>query len=424
MAVPKLHPGVSRRNAPATAVEIAAWAKAGGRAMHGCGGNLWFRAEGDGKGTWFLRYRFTGNAHALSLGRYPAVTLAAARQKARAALALLDQGTDPASVRDTAPGAAPSAPTFAQVAQEYIAAHAPGWRNAKHRQQWANTLASYAYPVFGGLPVNAVTTDHVLAALRPIWTLKTETAGRLRGRIEIILDAARARGWRTGENPSRWRGHLALLLPPAAKVAKAGHHTALPWQRLPEFMPVLAARAGTSVLALRFVILTAARSGEVRGCTWGEIDWGRATWTVPAERMKSNREHRVPLPAAALAVLAEARAHAPNGDLVFPGVRAQPLSDMTLTALLRRLQWTDDKGDTVTAHGFRSTFRDWCAETTDYPTEVAEMALAHAVANRVEAAYRRGDLFEKRRRLMDDWAAFVTGTDSGVVVPLPARAVS
>jgi integrase len=253
-----------------------------------------------------------------------------------------------------------------------------------------------------------VSTDDVLAVLSPIWTTKTETASRVRGRIEAVLDAAKVRGWREGENPARWRGHLALLLPAKAKVRNVEHHPALNWKHIPQFMRHAAKQRGLVWLAVRFAALTATRSGEVRGARWSEIDLDNATWTIPGSRMKAHGEHRVPLSEAALDVLWQARGGAdPATDgLVFPSSYGGRLSDMSLTMALRRLGWTDPQGNTITLHGFRSSFRDWCGEATSHSDAVAEAALAHTIGNKVQAAYQRGDLFGKRQRLMDDWAAF------------------
>lgn len=299
----------------------------------------------------------------------------------------------------------------------YIAANEAGWRNAKHRAQWVATLEAYAYPHMGDLPAGAVETAHVMAALEPIWREKPETASRLRGRIEAVLDYAKARGWREGENPARWRGHVANMLPARGKVAKVKHHAALPWREIGGFMATLRAGSGLAARALELAILTAARSGEVLNARWSEIDLEEAVWTVPAERMKAGREHRVPLSAPAVALLRELLPlrDAERGDWVFPGARpGRPLSNMALEMLLRRMKRSD-----LTAHGFRSTFRDWCAEQTAFDRDTAEMALAHVVRDKVEAAYRRGDVFEKRRRLMDEWAAFCAKPPaSGEVVPI------
>jgi integrase len=339
----------------------------------------------------------------MGLGGYPDVTLSGAREAARSARALIRAGKDPiAEARAAASALCASRAkevTFEQAAQSYIAAHESGWQNAKHAQQWRNTLAGYAYPKMGALMVRDIELAHVLAVLEPIWAPKTETATRLRGRIEQVLDWATARGYRDGLNPARWRGHLDKLLARPSKVAQVEHHAALPFTEIADFMQRLREAKGMGARALEFAILTAARSGEVRGALWTEIDLDDAIWTVPANRMKMKREHRVPLSPTALTLLSSLPRTAET-DLLFPAPRGGALSDMTLSAVVRRMKVA------AVPHGFRSTFRDWASERTNYPRDVAEMALAHAIGDKVEAAYRRGDLFEKRRRLMADWATF------------------
>ena len=302
--------------------------------------------------------------------------------------------------------------TFKQCAVAYIAAHRETWSNAKHAAQWGSTLENYAYPVMGDMLVRDVSLPHVLAVLEPIWATKTETATRLRGRMESVLDWATVREHRAGLNPARWKGHLDSLLATPGKIAAKEHHSAVPASGMGAFMQALRQQAGTGARALEFAILTAARSGEVRGATWSEIDTEAKVWTIPAARMKMRKEHRVPLSGVAVALLKKLPPME-GTDLVFPAPRAGPLSDMTLTAVLRRM-----KVDAV-PHGFRSTFRDWCAERTNYPRDVAEMALAHAIGDRVETAYRRGDLFDKRTRLMTEWATFCSKVESkGEVVSI------
>jgi integrase len=303
--------------------------------------------------------------------------------------------------------------TFEQCASRYIAAKAPEWKNVKHAAQWTSTLQTYAFPVIGGLLVQDVELPQIKAVLDPIWVAKTETASRLRGRIESVLDWATVNGYRTGLNPARWRGHLDKVLPAPGRIAKPDHHAALPLPEVGAFMKALRSQEGMGALALEFAILTAARSGEVRGATWDEIDLDGAVWTIAGDRMKAGKEHRVPLSAAALAVLSKVPRMA-GTDLVFPAPLGGQLSDMTLTAVTRRMKVA------AVPHGFRSTFRDWCSERTNYPREVVEMALAHAIGDKVEAAYRRGDLFEKRRALMSEWARFcaVAEPSRGAVVSL------
>lgn len=289
--------------------------------------------------------------------------------------------------------------TFDACAAAYIEAQEAAWRNPKHRQQWRNTLSTYASPVFGSLPVQAVDVGLVMKCLEPIWTTKPETASRLRGRIESILDWAAVRGYRRGDNPARWRGHLDKLLPARGKIRQVEHHSALPYSEIAEFLTALRAEEGVAARALEFLVLTATRTGEVIAARWDEVHLKEKVWVVPAVRMKAGREHRVPLSAAALAVLQQMR-EAREGEFIFPGGKAgRPLSNMAMLKVLRRM----DRAD-LTAHGFRSTFRDWAAERTNFPREVAEMALAHTVSDKVEAAYRRGDLFQKRRQLMEAWA--------------------
>jgi integrase len=389
---------------------------------YGDGSGLYLQVRGPTNRSWVYRFKLHGRAHLMGLGTVHDVSLAEAREAAAAARKLVRQGVNPIDQRRAAraDGAVTAGLTFAQVANAYIAAHERSWRNAKHRQQWRNTLDTYADPILGKLSVAQVKVGDVLRVLEPLWQDKTETASRLRGRIEAVLDYATARGWRTGENPARWRGHLDNLLPARSKVAKVEHHAALPWREIGEFVTALAEEEGISALALRFAILTAARTGEVIGTRWYEIDMGEAVWTVPAGRMKAAREHRVPLSESALDVvreMAKLRTNPKVDGFVFPGGRpGKPLSSMALLMLLRRM----GRGE-LTAHGFRSTFRDWCAEATNYPREVAEAALAHTLRDKTEAAYQRGDLMEKRRRLMAEWAAFCARPNvAGEVVALRA----
>lgn len=386
--------------------------------MHGDGGGLWLNVRGEESRSWLFRYTWGKRRREMGLGPYPDVGLAEARTKAQNARRLLREGMDPIAHRkDAAAAAAGAAMTFREVAALYVAAHADGWRNTKHRAQWGSTLDAYAHPVFGDRPIAAVDVGDVMRALEPIWREKPETASRVRGRIEAVLDYAAAREWRAGENPARWKGHLANLLPARARVAKVEHHAALPWAEAGAFMAELDKQAGMAALALRFAILTAARTGEVTGATWTEVDLDGKAWTVPSARMKAGREHRVPLSPAALDVLRAVRlpGDPAPGAFVFPGgVRDKGLSNMAMTAVLRRMGRAD-----LTVHGFRSTFRDWCAEQTAHPREVAEAALAHTLRDKVEAAYRRGDLFERRAVLMAEWAAFLARpAQPAAVVPM------
>jgi integrase len=382
------------------------------------GDGLYLLIKKSGGRFWVFRYKVNGGKlREAGLGRAGeernCVRLSVARDKASILFRQIKDGIDPLAARDAATAAAKAAAQdatakgviFREAARRFIDGHSATWRNPKHAAQWGSTIDAYANPVFGDVPVANVEIAHVLTALEAIWLTKPETANRLRGRIEKVLDFAKAHGWRSGENPAAWKGNLALTLPARSKVRKVEHHAALPWREIGDFIIALRNQPGTGARALRFANFVAARSGEVRGACWREIDLSTATWVIPARRMKGDREHRVPLSEPALAILREMAVTRLTDDadaLVFPGRDLKsPLSDMSLTAVLRRMK----RGD-LTAHGFRSTFRDWVAEATAYPAEVAEMALSHAVGSKVEAAYRRGDLFEKRRRLMDDWGAF------------------
>jgi integrase len=340
----------------------------------------------------------------MGLGRYPEVSLATARVRTFESRQLLAEGIDPIERRVAARAAqrVEDAKTinFDDCARKYIDAHESGWRNAKHRQQWISTLKVYASPVFGKLPAAVIDTGLVMRVLEPLWNEKPVTASRIRGRIESVLDWAKVRGYRTGENPARWRGHLDHLLPITSKVKTVKHYAALPYAEIGALIHDLGEQASVTARALEFLILTASRVAETLNVTWDEIDLDARMWVVPAGRMKAGREHRVPLSDAAIAVLERMQAIR-GGDYVFPGGRkGRPLSQQSLIDLLRRL----DKD--VTSHGFRSSFRDWAAERTNFPREIAEISLAHAVGTAVERAYARSDLFEKRRRLMEDWAAY------------------
>ena len=372
--------------------------------MYGDGGGLWLQVSGKGGKSWVFRYTLKGKSREMGLGPVTTFTLAEARDKALTCRKLCYEGTDPIEMRrgqrqDAAVEAA-KAITFRTCAEGYIEAHKAGWRNDKHAAQWTATLATYAFPVFGDLPVQAVDTGLVLKALEAIWNTKPETATRVRGRIESVLDWAATRDYRRGENPARWKGHLQNLLPKRSKVRKVEHHAALPFKDVPAFMQSVAAQPGVASKLMAFTILTAARTGEALGARWSEIDMDAGIWTVPVERMKAGAEHRVPLSAAALDILAGMQGL--DAEFVFPGGRrGKPLSNMAMLVMLRRMKRED-----LTVHGFRSSFRDWASETTGFPSEVVEMALAHTVESKVERAYRRGDLFEKRRELMAAWASF------------------
>ncbi|MDR3499938.1 MAG: integrase arm-type DNA-binding domain-containing protein [Parvibaculum sp.] len=384
------------------------------------GGGLVLRVKPNGGKFWVMRYSLNHSAREMGLGSVRDVSLKDAREAAGAAHKLLAVGLDPLAQRKAEADAqrldAARAMSFRQCAEAFIKAHSPSWKNPKHRQQWPNSLRDYAFPIFGDLPVADIDTGLVLKALEPIWSTKRETAGRVRGRIEAVLDWAIARGYRQGPNPALWRGHLAHLLATRSK-ATVKHHPALPYADMPAFMMKLRERKGSGARCLEFVILTAARSGEARGATWDEIDLDAAVWIVPGSRMKAGKEHRVPLSDAAIALL-KSMAELREGTLVFPSAkRGKPISDMTMGKTLKGMDRPD-----ITAHGFRSTFRDWVSEQTSYPGEMAEMALAHTIGNKVEAAYRRGDLFEKRRRLMADWADYCSKPRSAGATVTPIRA--
>lgn len=389
--------------------------------MYGDGGGLWLQLSRFGTKSWLFRFTLHGKAREMGLGPVHTISLAEARQEAERCRKLLRQSVDPIEARKAEKASAAlevaQVWTFKACAESYVTAHEVGWRNAKHADQWRNTLAAYAYPLLGALPVQGIDTGLVMKVLEPVWITKTETASRLRGRIEAILDWAAARKYRQGENPARWKGHLDKLLPARSKVQKVIHHPALAYDEMGEFMAALRGQNSVGARGLEFQILCATRTGEAIGARWDEIDLTKQVWTIPAERMKSGREHRVPLSSAALTVLESMAKVRQEGGWVFPGARVgKPLSNMAFLQLLKRM-----KRDDLTAHGFRSTFRDWAAERTAYSREVAEMALAHIVADKVEAAYRRGDLFEKRARLMQDWADFCAKAhaDGGEnVVPL------
>ena len=390
---------------------------------HADGGGLHLLVKPSGARSWVYRFMIAGRTRDVGLGAagQGGMSLADARDEAAALRLKVKAGTDPLAERErvaaqalaTAQAAKVAGTTFRDVAATYIAANEGSWRNDKHRQQWGNTLASYVYPVMGELPVADIGTAHVLQILEPIWNGKAETASRVRGRIETILDSAKARGYRQGENPARWRGHLAQVLPARTRLSR-GHHKAIAYEEVPAFIGALRARAAVAALALEFTILTAACSGEVIGARWSEVDLAKATWTVPADRMKAAKEHRVPLSPRAVAILESLQ---PLGsEWLFPSAKGNNLSGMAMAMLMRCM-----KVD-ATVHGFRSGFRDWAAECTGYAHEVAEMALAHTIENKVERDYRRGDLFDKRRRLMDDWASFCGNLKAagGSVTPIRA----
>lgn len=389
-----------------SALQVSRLLEAGHHAVGGVTG-LYLYVTATGARSWVLRIEVGKKRKHMGLGGFPSVTLAMAREQARMARSEFRAGLDPIAARRKAVSKRLAeqlnAVTFESAAKAYIDAHGDTWKNPKHRAQWSATLATYAFPVIGSLQTAHVTQAHVLAVLEPIWKTKNETAARLRGRIEAVLDWATVRGYREGENPARWKGRLDKLLPAPGKIQKTVHRKALAIDAVQQFMRDLRDKEGVAARALEFVVLTAARSGEVRGVTWSEIDLDAAVWVVPGERMKAGREHRVPLCAQAVELLHKVPRFVGN-ELVFPSPRGKLLSDMALLAVMRRMEV-----DAV-PHGFRSTFRDWVGERTDYPRELAEQALAHTLENKVEAAYRRGDALEKRRTMMQEWSDFLYDT--------------
>jgi len=386
-----------------SAVEVRRHKRPGYHAVGGVPG-LHLQVTSTGARSWILRVMVGNRRRDLGVGGYPETSLAQARERARAVRDQIGQGIDPVAERQAAQTRLQSQRaktiTFDEATRKYLASKTREFKNDKHSAQWRSTLATYANPVIGKLPVNQIELAHVVQILNDIWITKTETATRLRGRIENVLAWATVSGYRTGDNPARWKGNLDAILPKPGKLKNVQHHKALPVAAMPAFMADLRRRAGIAARALEFTILTAARSGEVRGATLGEIDLEAATWTVPAARMKGGREHVVPLCDTAVQILREAPRF-PDCALIFPSPTGKVMSDGTLNAVLKRMH----VGATV--HGFRSTFRDWSAEFTNYPHEVCEMALAHTIPNAVERAYRRGDLLAKRARMMRDWQEFL-----------------
>ena len=362
---------------------------------YGDGANLYLVVSKTGARKWVLRFTWRGKPKEMGLGSAPSVSLADARDRAATARRQIAQGINPIEARKRAN----CIPTFGKVADDVRQSLSEGFRNEKHKAQWKSTLESYAGPL-RAKPVDTVGTDDVLAILKPIWTVKPETASRVRGRIEKVLDAAKARGFRNGENPARWRGHLDHLLPRPSKLAR-GHHAAMPYEDVAGFIAELRKREATAALALELCILTAARSGEVLGMQWSEVDLDKEVWTVPANRMKAGRENRVPLSPRAAVILRQI-GKLKTGEFVFPGqVRNKPLSSMAMEMMLRRMNIQK-----ATVHGFRSSFRDWAGNVSNFPRELVETALAHVVGDKAEQAYRRSDALEKRRQLMDAWAEY------------------
>lgn len=411
---------LARKSKELSALEVSRISSIGYNHVGGVAG-LVMQVSKSGTKSWLMRVTVGGKRREIGMGGYPDVTLAGAREAGRVIREKIKSGIDPvaerAEARSKLAAAVASAITFKTAAEKYIEDNESGWKNAKHAAQWTSTLETYAYSTIGNLQVAHIETSHVVSILEPLWATKTETASRLRGRIASVLDWAKVRGYRKGENPARWKGHLDHLLPARSKVQKVKHHAALDYREVHSFMDALKVVEGMGARALEFAILTATRSAEVRGASWSEFDEKSGVWVIPAERMKAEREHRVPLSLAAQKLLASLPRML-GTTLIFPNSKNEPLSDMTLTAVIRRMclsnikagksTWCDSTGNIITAHGFRSTFRDWAGETTPHPREVIEHALAHHLKDKAEAAYQRGSLLEKRRCLMEDWAKYCT----------------
>ena len=385
------------------------------RGLHADGGGLYLQVSKFDTKSWVFRFNIQKRPREMGLGPFHTVTLGEAREEALRCRKLLREGIDPIEqrklIRGQTKAEAVKVMTFRECAEQYISSQSAGWKSLKHTSQWTSTLKKYVYPVFGDLPVQAVDTGLVMKAIELIWTTKTETAGRVRGRIENILDWARVRKYRDGENPARWKGHLDTLLPARTKVKKVKHHSALPYDQISSFIATLRNQEGVSARGLEFLILTAGRTGEIIKATWDEVELDKAMWIIAADRMKAGKEHRVPLSSAALKVLSGLKETA-QSNFIFPGMRLNTsLSNMVFLQLLKRMGRND-----LTAHGFRSSFRDWAAERTVYPNEMAEMALAHSVGTKVEAAYRRGDMLDRRRDMMTAWADYCEGYSKGDVI--------
>ncbi|MCH9692770.1 MAG: integrase arm-type DNA-binding domain-containing protein [Gammaproteobacteria bacterium] len=396
--------------------------KAPGKYDDGDGLRLIVRPSGSK--SWVLRYQLHGKRREMGLGSLDDVSLKEARAEAGVQKKLILQRVDPLVERRrtqqeqkaVAQSKNAKKVLFSNVSDDYIQAHRGGWKSVKHAQQWENTLKQYACPIIGDKTPCQIATEDILEILKPIWFEKPETASRVRNRVELVLDAAKARGLRKGENPARWRGHLDKLLPKRSKVRRVEHHSALPWAELPEFIQEISKREGLAFRAMELVILTATRTSEALGATWDEIDFKTKVWVIPDERMKAGKEHRVPLASPVVALL-ESLPRIDDNPHLFPGQRkGRSLSNMAMLMALRRM----GRGD-LTVHGFRSSFRDWAGEVTPHPRDVCEQALAHSLGDSVEAAYRRGDLLEKRKALMADWAAYATTAATENVVPMRNR---
>jgi integrase len=431
-----------------TQLKAASLVKAGRIARTGDGGGLWLDVRGAGRAVWVFRYSRQGKAHEAGLGAFRDVSLGEARDKANAHRKLLAEGLDPLTRQaDEEKARLEEARkhqlamdrckyTFQVVAEERISAKEAEYRNAKHRQQWRSSLATYAYPILGSKPVDEINQEDVLAVLRPIWLEKPETASRVRQRIEKVLDyaASPSRRLRSTENPARWRGNLENELPKKSKIKTEKHYPSLSWHEMKDFMAALDEHKCRTSVVLKFKILTACRSGEVRGATWGEIDTDKAIWTIPGSRMKAGRVHRIPLSKPALQILKQIRplSSGKQHDLVFPSsVSGKMLSDMALSQLLRGMsfdglsegqlpRWRDDESRAVVAHGFRSTFKGWSL-SKGHQDHLSELALAHKDKDKVRAAYARGDLIEERRPMMEEWGSFCTAAPASVTNIKDAR---
>ncbi|MDG9729093.1 integrase arm-type DNA-binding domain-containing protein [Ignatzschineria sp. RMDPL8A] len=412
-----------------TARGVAALIKDGNKGVYSAGEGLYLKVNGENVGSWLYRYQLDGKRRKIGLGSYDGVTLSEARILANNERNLVAKGIDPQEHREEQERLKQAKRvTFDSIAADYIEAHRSSWTNAKHAQQWENTLKTYASPVIGDLTPQEIKTEHILEILKPIWETKNETASRVRNRIELVLNAAKVRRLRTGENVAAWRGHLELLLP-KRKRSSVRHHPALSWREIGAFWQSLIKDQSASSQALQLTILTATRTSEVLNAHWREFDLKNKVWTIPAERMKAGREQRIPLSSAALTVL-EQIPQVVSGLLFEGRTEGKPLNNMAMIMKARRMDkaktkadgkgWKDSNGETITPHGFRSTFRDWAAEATSFENIVVEQALAHTIGNAVEAAYRRGDLLERRRQLMEAWAQHINETKKNNVVSLHA----
>jgi len=389
------------------------------------GDGLYLKIGKGGGASWIYRFRWSGKLRDMGLGSYADTSLSEAREIASEQRKLVKQGIDPLAAREQKTEVEAGPITFTHCAARYIQSHRRSWRNAKHARQWVSTLKTYVRPVIGNLPVEDVTTQDILKILAPIWTVKNETAKRVQGRIENILDFAAAHEYRDPVNPARWRGHLDKLLAKPSRVQKVNHHPAMPYEQVAAFMDLIQGYSSMSSKALQFLILTATRTSEVLNAEWHEVDIAKKTWRIPAERMKANREHRVPLSSQAMDLLL-CLPRVKGNNHIFPGMKAgRSLSNMSLLQFMRGLGYgTNGEQGNYVPHGFRSSFRDWTGEVTSYPRDVAEMALAHTIENKVEAAYRRGDLFEKRRAMMQEWADFIMPTGKAGLFGLDLKNLS